>query len=271
MEILHLKKLNAITSETRDNQLVDTRQAFNSIQKTFRTVRDQLQTELKLDERRLVFMTNSSNKALEHLRTVLRKGRQILALVEICGKFETEEEKVMKWRILRGEEIDDYDEKESETNVPTPEPEKAVALLRPKTTKARPTCSLTKKTGLTIDDVIEPIDKIVFTSKRYSPSAIQLQAARIASQKKTDFLEETFKPLFDLERLWAIHSRVEVNLLELKREKRDLLRENEQLKRLLRNVLEATVLKSSPPCSRISSGVVSRKMRGRSAPPKCFS
>lgn len=268
MEIHHLKKLKTATNQNHDNQLEAAKQALNSIQKTYRIVRDQLQAELKVDEKKLAFMATSSNRTLEHLKIILKKGKQILALMEICGKFESDQEKISKWLILQGEETDEK-EGEMSVEIPTPDPEKAMALLRPKTSRvaARRKCSLDR--SVRASD-LEPIDKIVLSSKRFSPSALELQAAKLASQKRSNFLEEAFKPLFNLEGLWAVHSRVKVNLMELREEKGTLLRENEQLKELLRNVLETTVLKRSAPASRIGSGVVSRKIRGRSAPAKCF-
>lgn len=218
-------------------------------------------------------MTSSSYKVLQYLETVLQKGQQIQNLVEICKKYETEEEKVMRYQILHFKDIEDNDEKQSETKVEilqTPEVEKVSELSSAKS-KTKSTCSLNQKTSITADDfkIEKPVDKIMLAPKRFSRSARALNAARIASQEKSNFLEKHYKPLLDLEGLWAVQSRATLNLLELKKEKRNLMRENQQLEELLRNVLEATVLRRSAPCSRISSGVVSRKIRGRSAPAKC--
>lgn len=210
-------------------------------------------------------MAASSTKTLNYLRTVLNKGTQITTLIEICSKFETEEEKVVRYQILFRKEADVTDDKENETSVklPTPVPEKVAELLRPTKPKVRSSCLSKRRSGLTADD-LKTVDRIMLEPKR------EAHGSQISIQRKTNILENTYKPLFDLDRLWVVHGRVRVHLLELKLEKKQLVRENQQMKELLRNVLEAAVLKRSAPCTRISSGVVTHKIRGRSAPPKCF-
>lgn len=262
--------MNILTKESYESSLTTTKENWNSIQKTFRIVRDQLQAELKLDEKKLTFLATSSKKVLNYLKTTLSKGTQITTLIDICSKFETEEEKVVRYQILFRKETEDSNEKESETSVkvPTPEPEKVAELLRPTTSKpqARSSCLLNKTGRLTADDLKteKPVDRIMLEPKR------EARESQTFSEKKTNFIENTYKPLLDLEKLWVVHGRVQVSLLELKSAKRNLMRENQQLKELLKNVLEEVVLKRSAPCTRISSGVVTHKIRGRSAPPKCF-
>lgn len=254
-----------------EKRISATKHNWNSIQKAFRTARDQLQTELKLDEKKLAYMTCTSNKTLEHLEIILNKGQQIKSLVEICKKFETEEEKVIRYQILFEEKIYNAEEKESETSVKlsAPETDNVMKLFRPVTSKqprAKSTCML-RKSVVGDFKTEKPVNRVMLEPKRNS---IELQATENDSQRKTNFIERKYKSVFDLEGLWTVHSRIKVKLLELKIEKRNLLRENEQLKTLLKNVLEQEVLKRSAPCSRITSGVVSHRIRGKSAPAKCF-
>lgn len=264
IELQRLKELSYVTGESHESRLATRKENWNSIQKTFRVVRDQLQAELKLDEKKLAILATSSTKTLNYLRTVLNKGKQITTLIEICSKFETEEEKVVRYQILFSKEADVTDDKEGD-KLPTPEPEKVAELLRPTTSKpkVRSSCLSRRRSGLTTDDLKteKPVDRIMLEPKR---------EARVSQISKTNILENTYKPLFDLDRLWVVHGRVRVHLLELKLEKKQLVRENQQMKELLKSVLEEVVLKRSAPCTRISSGVVTRKIRGRSAPPKCF-
>lgn len=214
LEVIKLKRTGETTRETYENRVRTTREDLGDVQKTFRSVRDQLQLELRIDEKKLASLTTASNRVLEYLKVVLNKGRQIVGLADICSKYETEEEKVMKWYALRGQNLPDT-ERASETTATTSE----------------------------------------FPEKVLQPNG------------KTKFVQESFKPLFELDGLWSVHSKAKVSLLELKKEKEELTKENEQLKELLRNVLECDVLQRSLPCSRVSSGVVSKKIRYKSAKP----
>lgn len=61
----------------------------------FLRIKQQLQSDLKKDERQIQKLTQISNKTIESLKSVSKNGTQTLLLAKICEKFETEREQLV--------------------------------------------------------------------------------------------------------------------------------------------------------------------------------
>lgn len=51
-------------------------------------------------DKKLISLTTASNKSIAVLENIVSKGQQIVNLMLICRKFETERERITKWMPL---------------------------------------------------------------------------------------------------------------------------------------------------------------------------
>lgn len=79
-------------------------------------------------------------------------------------------------------------------------------------------------------------------------------------------MDECFESLEKLEGFWTICNKAQIDVMELKREKTYLEKENKQLAAMIKAVLEAAALSQSIPSSTVSTRAPSRKRGTLSAP-----
>lgn len=89
-DLNHLTLKRNVNIEKLGNQLTQFSNAFLYIKK-------QLQIDLKKDEKKIQKLTTISNYVVNNLYKLLNKGKQILFLMKICQKLETEREQIVKF------------------------------------------------------------------------------------------------------------------------------------------------------------------------------
>ncbi|XP_032674915.1 dynein regulatory complex subunit 2-like [Odontomachus brunneus] len=67
----------------------------NFFQNAYSTMKNRLLSEQTKDQDQLKILTIEYNKAIKHLKRLVTKGQQLLTLMQICRKYETQEEKVI--------------------------------------------------------------------------------------------------------------------------------------------------------------------------------
>lgn len=96
-QLERLKQEYSNLIENREEQMRNLKYAVELTTQRFFKMRKTLSAEIKLDENQLASLSNVSNKAIEDLEKILRKGQQILLMIETCRKLETEDEKTHRW------------------------------------------------------------------------------------------------------------------------------------------------------------------------------
>lgn len=70
---------------------------YEHLSKASLTAKRALSKDISADERKLAFLTSTSSKVVKELESRVTKGKQILTLIEICKKYETEDDLPIKW------------------------------------------------------------------------------------------------------------------------------------------------------------------------------
>lgn len=253
---------------------------IETLTNNFVTARKQLRTEVSHDEKQLKLVTDRSNRTIQYLKIVSDKAKQILTLMEISRKFETEEEKILRWKA----DIDELDETptkiDSEKTEQTDKSEAeakeelkwAESVLEVKTHPikkndrlGRPKTSISRRSSASHEKKTE--QKFTRQCKQHHQRKISAQDSAILNlqngfnsnlirndvQAKSNSVDENIAALCNLEGFWNVYSKVKVNCEALREEKSELVNENKRLKEIMRNVLEAVALKDSGPILKIMS------------------
>ena len=148
-----------------------------------------------------------------------------------CRKFETEREQVTKWLSLEPVGDVSVDEEEEE--------------------------EMKRRTSAKSEDGEEMVKKVVICRK--SPPGSPGSSG--GSSKEGDIVLREFALLECMERFWVIYSKVDVEYMEMRQEKRMLLGQNKHFRGMIRAVLEAAALDQTNPTSKVSTRVASKKSR----------
>ncbi|XP_060522522.1 dynein regulatory complex subunit 2-like [Cylas formicarius] len=240
----------------------------------FIAIKKRLKTHLDVDDKKLRLMTFAANETLDLLVQLNEKGRHIVALSQTCRKFETEREKVA--RFIPTPKIDEVDLNiDHERNTLTDD-EKLTQLTlqtdmckikgRPQT--AIPSRFLGESSKIDSSGVptpetvsIAPIEEVTLLQK-----SIDVQATSDCPVQRDTFLGKCYESLRRVENFWKMYNKVEIDIMEIKEERKVLTKENKQLRGVIRAVLEAAALKKSNPESRASARVISKSRSAYSAP-----
>ncbi|XP_033220917.1 dynein regulatory complex subunit 2-like [Belonocnema kinseyi] len=88
------EKVSNLKSIT-EKKVTDIRKEQNFFQEAYGTVKKRFLEEQSIDKHQLKTMAVEYNRTTEHLSKLVKKLEQILRLVQICRKFETEDEKII--------------------------------------------------------------------------------------------------------------------------------------------------------------------------------
>ncbi|GAB1868026.1 Dynein regulatory complex subunit 2 [Camponotus japonicus] len=80
------------TAKTEISEILNEHDFF---QKAYWTVKNRFLSEQTKDKDQLKILSIEYNKTIKHLKTLATKGKRLLALMQICSKYETQREKVM--------------------------------------------------------------------------------------------------------------------------------------------------------------------------------
>ncbi|KAJ3624672.1 hypothetical protein MTP99_018277 [Tenebrio molitor] len=177
------------------------------------------------DEKRIVLLTHASNRSIDVLHNLRHKGEQIVKLMMTCRKFETAREQVTKWLPLG----------------PTPD----VSVDEDELQEM-------KKRGKSAE-CEEMVKKVVISAK--SPQ----ESTSTSHSKEEDIVDAEFGLLMDMERFWLVYNKVDLELKELKQEKRLLEGQNKDFRGTIRAVLEAAALDRSTPNSKVPTRAPSKR------------
>lgn len=252
---------------------------IEALTNNFLTARKQLRSEVTRDEKQLKLLTDRSNRTIEYLKIVSEKAEQILNLIEICRKFETEEEKVVRWKqefdkdgvspegadekeLEEAEEIVDEEETqkwaESVLEIRTLPKKSDVKPKRPKTSVTRlPSIQQqSEKSGEKFtrqcklhQKKISPQDSVILNLHNGFTPTLTVGDPHTKSCN----VDESIAALCNLEGFWHVNSKIQLDCEVLKKEKSKLAIENKRLKEIMRNVLEAVALEDNAPVLKMVS------------------
>lgn len=254
--------------ETNEEKEKQTKSKLENRKKKCLISKQQLQKELSQDDKNLKHLTTLSKNTIRKLNAILEKGRQILTLIQICRKYETEEEKVMRWK--RGySSLGINDEISTLTDEASPKDVENVQGL---------SLTISDKNILTkfnANDVelVAGTEKLEGTKDEEDSSDPFKNKENIATNLKSEppyeYLSRDMEALYNLEGFWNCLSRVQVHCAELKQEKTVLLEENKRMKGLMRRILETAALEGNGIQPKTFSETVLQTRSIVSAPPKC--
>lgn len=254
--------------ETNEEKEKQTKSKLENRKKKCLISKQQLQKELSQDDKNLKHLTTLSKNTIRKLNAILEKGRQILTLIQICRKYETEEEKVMRWK--RGySSLGINDEISTLTDEASPKDVENVQGL---------SLTISDKNILTkfnANDVelVAGTEKLEGTKDEEDSSDPFKNKENIATDLKSEppyeYLSRDMEALYNLEGFWNCLSRVQVHCAELKQEKTVLLEENKRMKGLMRRILETAALEGNGIQPKTFSETVLQTRSIVSAPPKC--
>ncbi|CAH1964772.1 unnamed protein product [Acanthoscelides obtectus] len=124
---------------------------------------------------------------------------------------------------------------QKQPSISRPRPKTAISI----STLETPTPEL--KDVTTVDQVTLQVKNLAVSLSSTSSSS------SFAPKQQPTIVDKCVETLSHLERFWEKYSKVEVDVMEIKEEKKQLLKENKQLKEMLRAVLEATAVVNTIP------------------------
>nr|CAI5821632.1 unnamed protein product [Callosobruchus analis] len=217
-----------------------------------------LKDDLRNDKLKLEFLTDTSYKTINYLENLIAKGETLLMLSEKCQKFATDREKILKWLPARNlSSSDSQPDKEFEEMV---ERTKNVGFLKSPPADLQQQLSKNKprpKTAISVSPLDTPtpeikdvttVDQVTFQKKNLEVSLPSTSATSSDGPKQQpNIVDKCLESLETLEHFWEEYSKVEVDVMEIKVEKKQLLNENKQLKEMLKAILEATAVVNTIP------------------------
>ncbi|CAK9832071.1 Dynein regulatory complex subunit 2 [Anthophora retusa] len=76
-------------------QLREIMQQANSFHNIYRETNERFTSGCKIDKHKIMSMSKQYSRSMKHLKGLTMKGERILALVQICRKYETQDEKIL--------------------------------------------------------------------------------------------------------------------------------------------------------------------------------
>uniref|UniRef100_A0A6P7G838 Uncharacterized protein LOC114334810 n=1 Tax=Diabrotica virgifera virgifera TaxID=50390 RepID=A0A6P7G838_DIAVI len=252
----------------QEQQLTTLNEELDVLQKQFNNVRTNLHRDLQLDDKKLKLLVDEASSTKDYLENLLRKGNEILFLVETCKKLETDREKLSKWfsstsknvKNLDSMPFEDYLEgldENSEGSSDSANNQLELDLNKKDTKepeKVSPESPITTLQHITVQD--KPNE--LYTHPQTSPPEPE--------PSSSGFIDQCLKQLEPMENFWSGYNRAEVDCAEIMQEKKQLELENKQIRGMIRAILEAQVLSTSIPNSKVPTRFPSRRISVSSAP-----
>ncbi|XP_050506978.1 girdin isoform X1 [Diabrotica virgifera virgifera] len=252
----------------QEQQLTTLNEELDVLQKQFNNVRTNLHRDLQLDDKKLKLLVDEASSTKDYLENLLRKGNEILFLVKTCKKLETDREKLSKWFSGTSKNVKNLDsmpfgdyleglDENSEGSSDSANNQLELDLNKKESKeseKVSPESLITTLQHITVQDKPNELDTHPQTSL---PEPEPLFSG---------FIDQCLKQLEPMENFWSGYNRAEVDCAEIMQEKKQLELENKQIRGMIRAILEAQVLSTSIPNSKVPTRFPSRRISVSSAP-----
>ncbi|KAF5308043.1 hypothetical protein FQR65_LT06418 [Abscondita terminalis] len=277
-EILKLQRIYHQIFTHQEEQIEQLQQEIEVTTRQFFGMRKTLMQNLNHDEKQLQFLTSCSNEAIKNLEAKCVKGKHLLHLARSCSKLESQDEKINKWAVC----VPDFAKQED-----TSDKQLTLPKIRPKTSISKPP-QIKYMRKLRSEEIFVPsLDSSeVFTVKTRLVRNLPIREDSITIEKKvlskklsrSDLAQSKSSTSHDsssksglghlnqMEGLWMVYNKVELDCLDLKKQKKRILAENEKLKEEIRNVLEASALGQHIFKRKYSNGFSAKRRFAFSAP-----
>ncbi|XP_072384937.1 dynein regulatory complex subunit 2 isoform X1 [Diabrotica undecimpunctata] len=263
-----LKKELEEVQIAQEQQLTTLNEELDVLQKQFNNIRTALHRDLQLDDKKLKLLVEAASSTKNYMENLLRKGNDILFLVETCKKLETEREKLSKWfsstsknaKNVESSSVGQYLEgvdENSEGSSDSVNNQFELGLNKKETKEQEresPESPITTLQHITVQDKPNELDIYPQTSP---PEA---------EPSSSGFIDQCLKQLEPMENFWTGYNRAEVDCAEIMQEKKQLELENKQMRGMIRAILEAQALSTSIPNSKVPTRFPSRRISVSSAP-----
>ncbi|VEN63557.1 unnamed protein product [Callosobruchus maculatus] len=268
-ELTNLRSERSATISGLENEL----KAINDL---YIKAKQTLKGDLRNDKLKLEFLTDTSYKTITCLEKISAKGETLLMLSEKCQKFVTDREKILKWLPTRissssscqpdkeSEEIKEKSEGKKEagkllvlntfsySSSPPVELHQQLAKIKPRPKTAISVSTLDTPTPEMKD--VTTVDQVTLQMKNLEVSLPSTSSSSSHEPKQQpSIVDKCLESLKSLEHFWEEYSKVEVDVMEIKEEKKLLLKENKQLKEMLKAILEATAVVNTIPNNKTST------------------
>lgn len=285
-EIERLKSHYTTTHNSNEEKIEAMKEEVNKLSSQFLKVRQKLKRNMENDKDKLRKASACAKDALDYMKKNLELGEQLMVLIKTCHKFETEREQITKWFPITKLDVCEEELDEEEHNPELKAIEDAVTIeeledetesftdskSRPKTAFTKTPISRTSAKSLdSAEYVTTPESKRLSAIKSIKLALKQYKSEDVVIEepKKTELeenLQKCFQSLEKLENFWFMYNKVNVDYMEMKEEKKLLLKENKHLRGMMRAILEAAVLNNSIPNTRASTRAPSQLRSAYSAP-----
>lgn len=270
--------------ENSEKQIKLATEERDTLHKQYETLKKKLKIYLAKSEKKLTHMTVCSGNVIKDLTKQVVKGQNIMQIVTCCRRLETEDEKGDNWFALRQkwyelhglvtepEKVSVKREKKLKDRPKTAatysEPDSQmskmlqsdlsnysdikIAELENESDETQPKSNISvkvkgiQKEGFGKDEVIPESDSDKALVKAEEPESSDSDNT-LENQPQTSNAFSDFQYLRNLNSLCWVHNRVEMDIIELKKEKATLLAENKRLKGIIRGILEDAVLEPTAP------------------------
>ncbi|XP_019869399.2 dynein regulatory complex subunit 2 [Aethina tumida] len=285
-EIERLKSHYTTTHNSNEEKIETMKEEVNKLSSRFLKVRQKLKRNMENDKDKLRKASACAKDALDYMKKNLELGEQLMVLMKTCQKFETEREQITKWFPITKLDVceEELDEEEHYPELKAIEDAVTIEELEDETesftdSKSRPKTAFTKtpisrtsaKSLDSAEYVTTPESKRLSAIKSIKLALKQYKSEDVVIEepKKTELeenLQKCFQSLEKLENFWLMYNKVNVDYMEMKEEKKLLLKENKHLRGMMRAILEAAVLNNSIPNTRASTRAPSQLRSAYSAP-----
>lgn len=219
----------------------------NNLNKEHFELKQNLTKIIRLDEKKLKFMTHESNQVISHMQKINEKAKSIENIVACCQRLETEKEKLMTWAKFNGI----LDKFQPVSISPSLDGSEDLTLARTDTQESKEDTEDLKEI---IDSLSETKEIIETTTSGIDSSPVKSVSKEsqdiISEEIQAEDILEKFPLALDnitkMEGLWWSCNQVEIETMDFRRERMELLAENQNMKQIIKGILRDAALEPLP-------------------------
>lgn len=200
---------------------------------------------IRSDEKKLKFMAHQSNQVINHMQKINEKAKAIENIVACCQRLETEREKLMTW--AKFNRI--FDKFQPASIASSPDGSENLTLTRTDTKESEEDMEDIKQmieTKKIVETASSSIDFSPVKSMSKESSSQNITSDEIPSENILEKFPFVMANITKMEGLWWSCNQVEIETMNFKKERTELLVENENMKLIVKGILRDAAMEPSP-------------------------